>query len=201
MNNKNTLNILILGLFFIIIIAITVINPKTSVFAIKEMGNSNLQIEVPGEYLTVKPGTEIWFTTKILNLDNTGRMDVMLKYELADKENNLIVEKSETVAIETQASFVGSLNIPQQTKDGQYDLKVKMEAVDSAPFESKESQVTISVSKKNSNTKYIYMAIVLGVFIIMVIVAMIVTPKLKRIEEKVSMKHKIHKIVKDKLKN
>ena len=86
----------------------------------------NLEVEVPSEYSTVLPGTKVWFTTKILNLASVGRVDVVLEYRLFDLDKNLLASRSETVAIETQASFVGNLEIPSNLAYGDYVLEVEM---------------------------------------------------------------------------
>ena len=65
----------------------------------------NLEVEIPGDYQKVSPGDTLWFTTKILNFANEKRVDVTLEYNILDENENEILTRSETVAIETPACF------------------------------------------------------------------------------------------------
>jgi methionine-rich copper-binding protein CopC len=86
----------------------------------------NLEIEIPPEHQNVIAGDSLWFTTKILNFANENRVDVTLDYSVVDSNQEKIITKSETVAIETQASFVGQINLPEDSPPGDYMLVVDM---------------------------------------------------------------------------
>jgi len=127
LTTNHEIKIFYLVISLLIFFSITILlNPKLNMFVIKEDNPDvfNLKIEIPETYESVKSGENIWFTTKLLNLANQERIDVTLKYEILNSNKEIIASKSETVAVETQASFVGNLRIPKDTKKGLYFLKV-----------------------------------------------------------------------------
>lgn len=111
--------------FLLSIVAIIVLGFASALTGhIIQENTFNLEIEVPETYTEVLAGENIWFTTKLLNLANTQRMDVLLTYEILDINQELKAAKTETVAIETQASFVGNLKVPVNLEKGIYFLRV-----------------------------------------------------------------------------
>ena len=114
----------------------------------------NLEVEIPETYEEVLAGENIWFTTKLLNLGNKDRMDVTLKYEILDINKQLKSSKSETVAVETQASFVGSLKVPESLEKGLYFLKVILVTVDSEQDVS-EAETSFNVIKEETRNQIV----------------------------------------------
>jgi hypothetical protein len=87
----------------------------------------NLEVILPQTYHEVVSDSTIYFTINLVNLDNPERIDVVLNYYIVKKDEslsqkNIIVSNSKTVAIETQASFVGNLHIPKDLPAGEYEL-------------------------------------------------------------------------------
>ena len=87
-------------------------------------GASNLEVSINDNYKDVLAGNDIWFTIKIANLEDTGRVDISLNYWISDDGNNIIAENKETMAVQTQASFVKTFNIPKDTKPGKYKINI-----------------------------------------------------------------------------
>ena len=177
----------------LIVIAVVATNPRINPFAIQD-SSFNLKVEIADSHKTIQPGEEIYFTTKILNLANKQRKDITLKYEIL-KENNVITTKSETMAIETQASFVGDLKIPEASEEGNYDLRVTLLVNDVEEASGKDSfQIT---KKENKTTYYTYVIIIVIIALGLII---LITLKLKTIIKKIKIKLKVHKIVEKRLK-
>lgn len=152
----------------------------------------NLEVELPDTYKNVNPGEEVWFTIKPLNLANTNRIDVTLKYDLVDKDNTVLATNSKTVAIETQASFVASLIIPENTKAGDYHLLVTL----NSPLGESTAKTSFKVVPKTANLQLYYIAaavLLLGIIIFAVI-------KSRPIIDKIKLKMEIYRIVRKKLK-
>lgn len=124
----------------------------------------NLEVEIPETYEEVLAGENIWFTTKLLNLGNKDRMDVTLKYEILDINRQLKSSKSETVAVETQASFVGSLKVPGSLEKGLYFLKVILVTVDSEQDVS-EAETSFNVIKEETRNQIIIKFSLFDIFI------------------------------------
>jgi hypothetical protein len=158
----------------------------------------NVAIDLPDTYKETVSGTEIWFTIKLLNLANSQRVDVVLNYEIVGPDNSTsIAHSSKTVAVETQASFVASLTLPSNMKPGDYYVRV---TVTSAMGDS-QAQTSFKVHNPQGDMlKYYYIgAAVIGLILLIILISIIVS-KSRPYREKLQMRLKIRKIVKEKLK-
>lgn len=182
-NNKKKISIIL----FVLVLSLAFLSLK--VFAAQPF---NVEIDLPDNYQNVNPGSEIWFTINLLNLANSQRIDVTLNYEIIDLDNKSVIHNSKTVAIETQASFVASLRVPENLPSGKYYINVMVSS--SLGESSSKSSLLVSNSKKD----FIYYYISLGAIVILLIIFLII--KSKSLIEKIRLKIKIRKIVRDKLK-
>jgi hypothetical protein len=155
----------------------------------------NLEVEIAQGYKTISPEEDLWFTTKIMNLAGEKRMDITLVYEIYDNKSSLIASKSETVAIETQASFVGSLKIPQNAQNGDYNLNVNLLVNNNKEAEGKDN---FKVIKKNN--KKMVPAIIIVLILSFITIVTYLAIKSKTILEKHQIKSRIDRIVRDRLK-
>jgi len=114
-------------------------------------GKFNVEIDLPKTFRTISPGDELWFTTKLLNLENDHRIDVTLHYQILDGARNLVFSKSETVAVETQASFVAHLQTPPSLKQGLHFARVVL----SAPSGEAEAETTFQVSGEETQNQVV----------------------------------------------
>jgi uncharacterized membrane protein len=152
----------------------------------------NLDIDLPDTYKNVNPGAEVWFTIKLLNLANTDRIDVTLKYDLIDENSNVLVTKTKTVAIETQASFVADLKVPDKTKPGNYYVLVNMDS----PLGNSSSKASFKVVTSKSNMLLYYY--ITGLIILILIIFFII--RSKPLIQKLVLRFKIQSIVNSKMK-
>ena len=116
-----------------------------------ESANFNIKIELPQTYQQISPGNELWFTTRLVNLANQERIDVTLTYQIFDQNRQLQYSKSETVAVETQASFVANLQTPTTLKSGIHFLKVTLNSL----FGQSEAETTFMVATENSEPQVV----------------------------------------------
>jgi len=175
------------------VMAVFYVPPKFQGFAIQD-GVFNLEVELPSIYGTVEGGEEIHFTTKILNLAGEDRMDISLRYEIIGNDSRIIVSKTETMAIETQASFVGSLDIPPETTGGDYELLVTLLVNDTEEAEGRSSFKIMKEEDKSMYYAYIILVSIISLALIIYLVS-----KSKVIFEKLRTRSKIHKMIKKKL--
>ncbi len=69
----------------------------------------------PGDFLPV--------SVKLVNFGSQKRVDVIVDYKIVfDEEDQQVYQISETVAVETTASFVKKITLPSGLKPGQYSL-------------------------------------------------------------------------------
>jgi len=152
----------------------------------------NVEIDIPPSYQKVVEGTDMWVTIKMLNLANSERMDVSLKSDIVDKNDNVIVTKSKTVAVETTASFVVDLKLPEQLDPGDYYV---VATVNSTLGQS-VSRTPFTVIKKSSNILIYY---IIG-SILLVMIMLFVLIKSKPAIKDMQMRLKIKNLVRQKLK-
>jgi len=209
MENETNKFLITLGIFvFILATIITLQKPlitsNTITGEVVETSKEefNLRVEIPSEYKTINEGEKIWFTVKILNLANQERVDVQLVYEIKEESGKIITSRKETVAIETQASFVGSIEIPKETKKGAYILDVQMI---SANGDISYGHTTFKISEKKDILFYIqeyYLFIIIGISLIFIISILIkLKPQIIALNEKRKIKSKIKRIIRSKVKS
>ncbi len=78
---------------------------------------------MPG-YATVTPGNYLLANIQITNTIQPGRKDISMSYFVVDSDGNEVPAGQETVSVETTASFVRKIIIPDGMAPGQYVLKV-----------------------------------------------------------------------------
>jgi uncharacterized membrane protein len=120
-------------------------------------------VEIPEDYLKIAPEKELFTILKISNLGDSQRVDVNIQYIIKDINNNIITEKSDTNAVETQASFLKIFKLPKDIPAGKYFLYVKVNYLGNIASSSHE----FSVVKPFGNNFYI-LAIIIVIFIILV---------------------------------
>jgi uncharacterized membrane protein len=177
---KNGLILLALVLIFLLL--------PIKAFAVQPF---NVEIELPSSYQNVNPGTDVWFTVKLLNLANTQRLDVTLSYDIFDSKGQSVAHNSKTVAIETQASFVADLKIPKSALPGDYSVNV---AVNSTLGES-----TAKTSLKVSSPKTYFILYYIGAAIALLLLLIFLIVKSRPLIAKLTLRAKIARIVHEKL--
>jgi len=162
----------------------------------------NVEVEIPKEYRNIISGGKLWFTTKILNLASEGRVDVTLKYKITNSEGELLTSRSETVAIETQASFVGTIDLPSEAIPGDYLLEVEMSSA-SGDITSGETQFVIKEEKTIKDylekNKFVLTTVLLGILIIIFIISF--RKKIAQLFKRMRINARTNEIIKNKIKN
>ncbi len=85
----------------------------------------DVRVEIPEQFLEVNPGKEIFANIQIFNLGEIGRVDTEIFHIIKDIDGNIISMEDETIAVETQTSFVKEIKIPASMKSGDYILQVR----------------------------------------------------------------------------
>lgn len=75
---------------------------------------------------TAAPGESIAFSVKLSNFGSENRADVTIFYRLFDNAGREIYAESETVAVDTTASFVKRIPIPRGTVAGVYTIETSL---------------------------------------------------------------------------
>ncbi len=102
-----------------------VINIPTAIDANALNALFDLKLNILNQNLVVSPGDDISGAVTLSNLGETGRIDALLKYSVEDENGNIIASAEETAAVETQASFVKTISLPSNIKEGKYLMTVE----------------------------------------------------------------------------
>lgn len=81
---------------------------------VRSSGDTLISRVAPGEFLPI--------SIKLLNFGNSKRVDVDVLYQIYDSAQNEIYATHDTVAVETTASFVKTIQIPYSTAPGEYTV-------------------------------------------------------------------------------
>ncbi len=118
-------------------------------------------VHVPEKYTDVNAGERFYFEIEVKYPENPSRKDLRLNYEIL-KDNKIIAESQVLKAVETQASFMDFIVIPESAKSGLHIIKVKI-----ADYEglSEEVSASFQVIKSGSEIKT-YFFILLGAVVV-----------------------------------
>jgi len=155
---------------------------------------SNLEVGIHDNYKEVLAGKDIWFTIKIANLEDTGKVDISLNYWISDDKNSIIAENKETTAVQTQASFVRTFNVPINAKPGKYKINVKMDYGDSKEI---AAETSFNVVEKQIDNRMYYIIAFVAVFVLVLIILIFSYKKMRDLFEKLQIKIKVRKIIKE----
>lgn len=115
------MNFKIIKSFFLLLLFVFI---STSFSYAQQPGTINLSSE--SAINKFAPGEFISFSIKLTNFGSLKRGDVTLNYQIQDSKNTQIVSSSETVAVETSASFVKRIPLPSTLKPGNYTLTTNL---------------------------------------------------------------------------
>ncbi|MFH1327212.1 MAG: hypothetical protein ABIH59_03745 [archaeon] len=154
------------------ILVLVEIETKKSLFDVKM--NLLKTTVIPGE--TINPKIELY------NLGETGRIDASIEYFIKNEYDEIIVYEQETVAVETQLSYIKELQIPETANRGRYVLYVKVSYSDTVA----SSTVWFSLDKKLFSELYKILdyALILGIVAVLIFILYEIK-KLKNMKKKI----------------
>ena len=84
----------------------------------------DVKISLLEKFKKVFPGEEISAEIQIFNVNNIGKVDIVLDYWLSSENGTILSSASDSLAVEAVASFVRSLIVPEDIKPGTYYFNV-----------------------------------------------------------------------------
>jgi len=109
-----------------------------------------VNIDIPEKYTEVSPGENLLTIININNRLPNGRIDVILSYNIKDKNNTELISKSETIAIEARSSFSRGFRIPEHIDTGDYKFDVKVQYHENTATASQSFKI-IDVTREEKN--------------------------------------------------
>ena len=144
---------LMLGFFFISL---------TSVSAL------SIVVHVPEKYTDVVAGERFYFEIEVKYPENPTRKDLRLNYEIL-KDNEVIAQSKVLKAVETQASFMDFIIIPESADSGLHIIKVKISDYEGLSEEVEASFQVVSAGGKIKTYFFILLGVTILVGILVVI--------------------------------
>lgn len=116
---KTNLKKLKLSVFVCLFLTILVIGHSSQTLAAEP---KTAEVKTSGEGLIsrVAPGEFLPISVKLVNFGEERRVDVTINYQILDSNNIVVFTESETVAVETTASFVKNIQIPNDLPPEKY---------------------------------------------------------------------------------
>jgi len=197
------------------IIILSILSPDTGVFT------GTLKIETPQQRKTIPvtievesqevlfdlsidldpkdlfPSEKLTVLATLFNLYEAGLLDVTIDYSIKDFNNNIILEDTDIVTIQNQATFSKTFTIPPNTEPGEYILITQAKYVESVGTASESFTVKkLEIPKKSNYLLYIIIFIIL----ILIILAFLLLRKkeeaIEKIDKKAHQEKKVKKLIK-----
>lgn len=148
-------------LLLIIVILFNFIMPTASALSVAT--------HVPEKYTNVQAGERFYFDIEIKYPENPSRKDLRLNYEIL-KDDEIIAQAKVLKAVETQASFIDFIVIPETAETGLHIIKIKISDYEDL---SEEVEASFHVIGKESDQIMLYLFIILGAVILVAILVVI----------------------------
>lgn len=82
----------------------------------------DISLDIPVKHRVLEKGGDLLFQVTLFNLGEIGKTNVIVDYSIKNFDGGFIFNDSELVAVETQASFSKTINLPRDIKYGDYLL-------------------------------------------------------------------------------
>ena len=146
--NKKHLIILVILLFTLFIFE-SEINNFITTFATRQTSQFNINIGIPKEYKQITNNQELLTVTTAQNLHSIKRIDILLNYQII-KDNEILLEKSETVAIETQLGLIRYFTL-KNLEPGNYKIKATLSYQDEKVTSTNQFKITETKESPENN--------------------------------------------------
>lgn len=110
---------------------------------ITSQANVVLSIDIEPEYSIVSAGDPVIIQINLIQLGNQERKDVIVLLSLVNSEDKASLLSTETIALETRASLVSRLDIPEKATSGVYTVNVEVFDINKTNILGKASRIII----------------------------------------------------------
>lgn len=127
-----------INVFFFV--AMSLIMGLISIGYVTSQANVSLSVNIEPAYLIVSAGDLVVIQVNLIQLGDQARRDVVASLSLVDSSGKVIPISTETIALETKASFITKLNIPKEANTGAYNVDVELFGVNGKDLLAKASR-------------------------------------------------------------
>jgi uncharacterized protein YceK len=128
-----------------------------------------ITVGIPEKYSEVQAGEKVYFETEVKWPENIGRKDLRIEYSVKDKNGQEMAYLKVLKAIETQASFMDSISIPESIPSGMYKISATFSDYKNL---NQEVAASFNVTKSNNNIQ-MYLFIIIGILSVITIFVVI----------------------------
>jgi hypothetical protein len=139
---------------YLLIICILLVN----LISMASVSALSISVHVPEKYTEVEAGERFYFEVEIKYPENPERKDLRLEYEILNGLGEVIAQAKVLKAVETQASFMDFIVIPESAERGMHTIKVVITDYEEL---SQEAEASFHVTKQSDELKK-YFFILLG---------------------------------------
>ena len=129
----------------------------------------SIVVHVPEKYTDVVAGERFYFEIEIKYPENPSRKDLRLQYEILENDE-IIVQSKVLKAVETQASFVDFIVIPESAQGGLHLINVEISDYEDL---SEEVSASFQVVRERGAQLKIYFLIILGAIVLVGLLVMV----------------------------
>jgi len=115
-------------------------------------------LDIPSRYKEAEAGGIVSTKTTIFNLGASTAVDVVVNYVIKDFDDHIILQTSETVAVETRATIVKDILLPRNLKPGRYLLITEVRYKETV---SVSSDTFVVVEGKERSETIIYLSFII----------------------------------------
>jgi len=145
-----------------------------ALFAISSLINVSAlsaTVHVPEKYNEVNAGDRFYFELAIRYPENPTRVDLRLEYEVVDDGGEVVTQAKALKAVETQASFLDFVVLPEKMDYGKYEINVYVKDYGDLS-EKVGSSFYVTKNRVDMLFTYIYL-LALAVFFLMIAIIVI----------------------------
>jgi len=124
MKRKNRIPAIFKPLVFLVLVLVLGLGFSASA---QTRDSATIKTEGMGRVSRVAPGESLPMTVKLMNFGEGERVDVTVHYNIVDLLGHTMIHETETVAVETTASFKRDIPIPPNFPTGRYTAYSQIE--------------------------------------------------------------------------
>ncbi len=141
----------------VVLLVLTLFSISSSVSALSAV------VHIPEKYTETTAGERVYFGVEIKYPENPSRKDLRLSYEILTEEGEVVAQSKVLKAIETQASFMDYLVIPESADSCLCSIVVKISDYDDL---QEEVSTSFHIAGEDENKMKTYFLILPGVILL-----------------------------------
>ncbi len=155
--NKNF--ILLVGILFLLFISLSHVSALS------------VTVNVPEKYNEVSAGERFYFEIAVKYPENPTRIDLRLTYEIVDANGNVIASSKVLKAVETQASFIDFIVLPDDMDFGMHKIDISIQ--DYGDLSEKVGS-SFNVTKNRVDKLFTLVYVLIGAIVLLAILIVVI---------------------------